>query len=252
MTTRRRSLAFSVIELLLVVALIGVLVALLFPTIARIRARVWDIVSMSNVRTHTQSLASYALDWDDAFVHFTRPDADATILGACGDRDAYRYFANSAFWYLPLAESYYGSCQAEPLYIPSGFDEAIEENRRPWDYFLTSTAITTPAYWNLETRTGRDQWGTQRFDQVRFASAKAVITESAISPLPNGDQASRFIGLGMADGSAGRFSRIELTAPIATGEGVIHNQWIFVDGRYGLHTPDGLLGRDVSRTEQRP
>jgi hypothetical protein len=228
-----------------VVALIGVLIALAFPTIARVRSVAWDVKSIANVRTHAQSVAAYAIDWDDSFVHFTRPGADATIVGACGFRAGYRYFENSAFWYLPIAELEYGSCWSETLFLPGGYDEAIAENRMPWDYFLTPTAITEPGYWNLETRTGREQWGTRRLDHVRFPSAKATITELAWFPTLNGDRDTPFIGLGLADGSASRFARKELAPPIATGEGRFHDQWIFVDGRYGLHTPDGLLGRDI-------
>ena len=240
---------YSLLETILVVALIGVLIALTFPTISRVRAAAWDVKSIANVRTHGQSVTAYAIDWDDSFVHFTRPRADTTIVGACGFRAGYRYFENSSFWYLPIAELEYGSCRSEALFLPHAHDEAIDQDRMPWDYFLTSTAITEPGYWNLETRTGREQWGTRRLDHVRFPSAKAMITESAQSPIPTGDQHTPFIGLGLSDGSARRFARSHLGAPVTTGEGSFHNQWIFVDGRYGLHTNHGVEGRDIQRVE---
>jgi type II secretory pathway pseudopilin PulG len=234
--------AFSLIESILVVAFIGVLIAMSFPTIARVRDRARRLVSLTNLRTHGQSAAVYANDWNDAFIHITRPNADRTIIDGCDRRTAIRYFANTALWYRPIAESYYGSCQSPALYNPSRYDAAIERAADPWDYFLTASAIADPRYWNLETRAGRLQWGSQTLSNVAFPSSKVLFSDGAYGPTI---EMSGAIQLGLIDGSAGRFALTELADPVASGDGAFHDQFLFVDGRFGIHTKGGVAGRDV-------
>lgn len=237
----------SLIELLLVVALVGVLLAMTFPTIARVRGHARDLISVSNLRTHAQVLNMYSIDWNDSFIHFTRPGADATILTACGERALYRYFMNSPMWYRPIAEEYYGSCDADPLYLPDRIDEAKDLNRSPWDYFLTAAAVAMPGYWNLDTRASRAQWGTQRLTDVRYPSSKSAFTADTI-PFGHSSASLRGrVGMCMIDGSGAWFPLRSLAEPVRTGDGAFHDQWVFVDGRYGIHTPEGVLGRDLIR-----
>lgn len=237
---------YTLVESILSIALVGLLVALVFPTFGKVRVHARDLASVSNLRTHAQSLNVYAIDWDDSFIHFTRPGADATILDSCGERALYRYFMNTPMWYRPIASEYYGSCEAESLYMPHRIDEAREINQSPWDYFLTAAAIAAPGYWHLETRTSRAQWGTQRLSAVRFPSDKAAFTAGENSPGQISHPGGR-VGMSMIDGSGGWFPAHQLAEPIHTGDGMFHEQWVFVTGHYGIHTPDGVFGRDLDR-----
>lgn len=239
---KRNAPGYTILELLVVMATIAVLVSLIFPTVSRVRAQARDLGSLANLRTHAQVLSMYSIDWNDSFIHFTRREATQTILESCGVRSAYRYFENSAMWHRAVAEDYY-SC-GSPAFAYPGADPG------GWHYLLTAAAIARPPYWDLETRTGGAQWATSRLTQVAFPGAKAAFIElkpgGAIpAPLAADDQSFRYFGFSMIDGSAGRFSHSQLQTPVATGDGTFHDQFILPYGWYGVHTPDGVLGRDV-------
>ena len=74
MTTRR---AFTLVELLVVVAVIGVLVGSLLPALSGARAGAWRAAGASNIRQLQIANATYATDWDELFVagaiDFRRP-----------------------------------------------------------------------------------------------------------------------------------------------------------------------------------
>jgi prepilin-type N-terminal cleavage/methylation domain-containing protein len=62
MTHPRRILAFTLIEILVVIAIIALLIGILLPTLRRARLEGWKTVSLSNVRNLAQSGAAYQND----------------------------------------------------------------------------------------------------------------------------------------------------------------------------------------------
>lgn len=70
--------AFTLIELLIVIAIIAILAALLFPAIAQAKARGRKIVCTNNLRQFGQALYLYASDNDDYFP----PEGTGTALNS--------------------------------------------------------------------------------------------------------------------------------------------------------------------------
>ena len=72
----RNRVAFTLIELLIVVAIIALLVSILLPTLQKAREEAKVVICMSNLRNINLSLEYYAKDWDDA-----QPITDGTGPG---------------------------------------------------------------------------------------------------------------------------------------------------------------------------
>lgn len=237
--------AFTLIDTLLVIAIVALLITLLLPAIGSARAAARDVVSLSNLHTHTTVFQMYAADWNEYLPCVTRPDVDRTIIRGCGGWGYSPYFGATQVWPIPLADSYYnGRCQGDEFIHPARRDDVLI------DYLLSSSILADPKYWDLTTRTGPNQWRGQKIAAVTFPSAKAVLTEQhPIHGLPTRSAASDApwgIALGLTDGAAGRWKPDELEKPVSSGEG-IYPGILYGLGVYGMHTPDGVLGRDVIR-----
>lgn len=228
--------AFTLLESVLVVLLIGLVTSLLLPTLSAARERARDTASLANLRTHSQVLAAYAADWDDYYPAFADPDATYSIVRGCGRSHTFRYFESVAFWTFALCEGYYDRTPEHASLIhPGQRGEGILHT----NYLLSSAFYAAPSYWNESTRlSGTRQWGPSRLSSVVFNSSKAVAVE--IHPtrgFPHRAVRSG-VGLAFADSSAGRFAGPELQQPYPHGDA-----WIPV-GIFGMHTIDGWAGRD--------
>lgn len=71
------SAGFTLVELLVVVAIISLLAALLFPVFVRAREKARQCACVSNLRQVSLALLQYAQDNDDRCPPFYRPDANA-------------------------------------------------------------------------------------------------------------------------------------------------------------------------------
>jgi prepilin-type N-terminal cleavage/methylation domain-containing protein/prepilin-type processing-associated H-X9-DG protein len=72
---RQRS-GFTLIEVLVVVGIIGLLVAILVPSVAKSRQQARAVVCMSNLREWGKAIQMYANDHDDTLPFENRPKAD--------------------------------------------------------------------------------------------------------------------------------------------------------------------------------
>ena len=66
-TTRRKSSGFTLIELLMVISIIAILAAILFPVFAAAREKARQIVCGSNLRQIGSAVAMYQQDHDESF-----------------------------------------------------------------------------------------------------------------------------------------------------------------------------------------
>lgn len=232
---------FSLIELLLVIVLVGLLVALAMPPLGAVVESGRDLASLANMRTHAQTLVVYAGDYDGSFPEFVTPDADISVVRGCDQALEIPYFHAAYAWPIALCEGYY-----DGVSHGAAFSHPMPSQLGITSYLMSSSLLATPAYWNVETRSGPEQWGVGRLDAVTFPSAKALFVEwhpKRGLPIRGPTMSDDPVALSFADGSAERLQAGSLTEPYPNGDGPWEGRWLPV-GVYGMHTIDGWLGRD--------
>ena len=229
--------AFSLIEMILVVLLIGIVTSLLMPALAAARDSARDTISLGHLRSHAQVLGAYAGDWDEFYPAFADPDATLSVVRGCGTTHTFLYFESVIFWNIALCEGYYSeSLKHKSFWHPAR--KTFEDGIFDTDYLLSSAFYAAPSYWDAKTRRGREQLGPSRLSSVVYPASKAVVVElHPARGLPT-HITQEGIAMSFADGSAGRFSAEELQAPYAKGD-----EWLPV-GVFGMHTIRGWAGRD--------
>lgn len=169
--TPRGHPAFTLIETIIVIAMVATLVAMILPSLGRVKLKAQETVSLGNLRSHAQVFSVYTNDWKGIYPYFTAPDATATVFYPDGNPIAIEYFDAHAFWNLALAPDYYGGNYRHPSFFPPG-----EIGGYPMCYLYPCTFITDPRYWNHETRTGPSQRRPTGAHEVLFPSAKVLLS----------------------------------------------------------------------------
>jgi len=83
---RRASRAFSLVDVMVSIAVIGVLISLLLPTLSHVRESTRRIICQSNLRQIGLGIGQYADEWDDYLApsQFFAPDTPNTQLPSNG------------------------------------------------------------------------------------------------------------------------------------------------------------------------
>lgn len=236
---------FTLIEVILVVAIIGVLLAMLLPGLGRARAAAREVASAANLRSHCQTVNAYLGDWDDSFPWFTDPNATYTIFRFEGRVLKLRYFDAHAFWNLALAPAYYQGNFLHPSFMAPGRDRSYVMT----DYLYSCNFLAGSDFWEAERRVGPAQWRRVRSAEVEFPGQKGVFYAPNLGETvwDNGTPtvaAGERQGVGRVDGSAEFKSIGEYPAGYPTGEG--HWPGSFHTSSAGpiLHTISGSRGID--------
>lgn len=246
-STGRR--AFTLVETLLAVAIIGVLASLMLPAIGQARDRARATVDMANLRSHVGVFGVYANDWKDSFPYFTDPRATRTIIRtANGSIVQTPFFGAHAYWNYALADGYYGGDPHHPsLYSPrirSGAGHL---------YYYGCSFIASPQYWNLRFRVGPSQLAPTFQHQVTMPGQKSLFVFEAVEstpprrvddPLSLPDPQHEVV-LGMTDGSARTTRAAAVRRGVESGDGNLSLGWHNGDFPSAIHTLDGVRGRDI-------
>jgi prepilin-type N-terminal cleavage/methylation domain-containing protein len=100
---RRR--AFTLAEMLVVIAMIVMLLAILLPILPRAREHAWQVQCMSNMRQVTQALLQYTSDWDGRFYPLDPPGGQAGMAAKQDDSQVipwlYGYLRSPAVFHCP-------------------------------------------------------------------------------------------------------------------------------------------------------
>lgn len=240
--------AFTLIELIVAIGIIAMLIGVATPVFSGIRLSSIENKSLANMRSHSNVLQVYALDHREVFPFVTHPDADFTVLRGGGETVQTGFFGANEFWFIALTDSYYDSSLDPDLFTYPGVGGNI--------YLYSSAMFTSPDFWNIRTRNSatRDQWRSVRVGQVRYPSSKVSFTEfrtrknatvfpiwSNFGKVIKGDR----FGFGFTDGSARRPLTGKLTLPYQGGDGGGPQSRLGEIGVSGVHTVDGIFGRDV-------
>lgn len=165
--------AFTLVEVVLVVALFGVVAALLVTSLAESRRRAQHVASLANLRSHSQVFSTYSADAKEAWPAFTIPTATYTVLRTPDNSQAVRvpYFGLVWTWHVPMLKYYsvaLNDASFRQPYYPQKFGVS---------YLYPCVFISQPDFWRPETRElPPSQLRGTRVSDVAWASQKVLLT----------------------------------------------------------------------------
>ncbi len=205
---------FTLLETVLVIAIISLLIAMLLPSLSRLRVSGREIVSQSNARQHASVMSMYAHDNRETWPYLTDPTSTSSVIRYNAGRSAVEigYFSLGSRWGVALADAYYDGNWASPS------QRSPFANRNEGGSFLhydyPCVFIGRPEYWNPETRKlPPSQLLATRVGDVQFPSHKTLIVDSLTAPggsvVPDRLRGVRSIA-SVVDGSAGAWRRDQI------------------------------------------
>jgi len=233
---------FSLLEILVVVAVLAVLIGLTLPALKGARSSSQRLGSLSNLRQHGTAFAAYTADFQDYWPLFTHPDRRVAFL-CSNTRFKPAYFEGYFCWNAALAPQYYGgNCldasfrtpEMEDLWFPNGTS-----------YWYSDVFIADPQYWTYALRKGPAQWRATRASEVTSPSKKAL--HISVGELLSDEQTldrERSPGVGFVDGSVRNVRLADIRPGHRDGPGartILARPHDFPT----MHTLKGVHGRDV-------
>jgi prepilin-type N-terminal cleavage/methylation domain-containing protein len=236
------SAAFTLIELLLVIAIVSIVVALALPALAQTRYSARSAVNLARLQQHAAVHALYAGDFRGSAVYPVDPARPiGHRLVSQSLTFGVHYFGVHTVWNIALADAYY-SGQVMGTAFDSPFRSADQGHAFTTDFHYSKVFLAHPDFWNYFRRIGPSQWQATRLDQVRYPSAKALLYST---PHP-GSVDWRFDGwsgsMAFTDGSARRTPTVLPGHPDGEGD------WpgsLQANQMPAMHTVDGVFGLDT-------
>ncbi len=253
-----RSRAFTIVEVLVSIAVIAVLVAIALPTLSRVRSKTIEQVCVVRIRSSSQAVTQYTMDYRGVmpFGGYERHEVDtpygelATVGGINGLR--------GGLWATLMADYWEGDlwpegmkCPDQPEFDPEatpwgdpGFSILSDGIiREPW-FWLSSAFHLTPESLSRETKVYEGfVVRPQKIHSVQYPSSKSLLFEYFGFCIPQTPQSLAWMDMAQTqllptssstvDGSAFRYARRNAYRP-AIGMGCDF-------------TLNGVLGRDIDR-----
>lgn len=231
---------FTLIEVVLVIALVGLLTLLLLPSVGSVRDKARRLSVLSSMRQHSAIFASYTSDWQDYYPAYARPDATLHVIRSQAQTLVYpRYFDVVSGWNVALADMYYDGRS-------EGIDFQRQREMTPiTNYWYASCFLARPEFWNPATRTGPEQWGAVKSSQVQWPASKVLLFDywRWMGDPPQADRAVADTDVSLVDGSARSAKSRDFLPAYVGGDGGWPGS-VMGFGIPGLHTIDGVRGRD--------
>lgn len=247
---RRERSAFTLVELLLVIMLIGIILAMLMPVLKGVRIQGERVAALSSLRQHSAIFAMYNNDWDDRFPFFAKPLPSRTTLtcekwGPQWPIEFY-YFGSNIWWNMALCDGYYDG---------DGFSHVFRHPAQrgrgypiAWSY--ACCFIASPEYWNQATRMAPPaQLRPTRQPDVLHPALKILLTSRWDAYAAQADPRLPHL-LAFVDGHAAAIKPDRIVAGVPTGDGLFPGYTedglgLPDPGLPGQHTIDGVRGIDV-------
>lgn len=243
--------AFTLLETVLVIAIVSLLIAMLFPSLSNFRVSAREVVSQSNARQHASVMSMYAHDSRETWPYLTDPSSTSSVIRYNAGQSAIEigYFLLASRWGVALADAYYdgvwnGGSHRSPFAV-------LESDGTTLHYHYPCVFIGRPEYWNPETRKlPPSQLLATRVGDVQFPSHKVLIVDSTTASAESGPRANLRSIASLVDGSAGAWRRDQIEQGIGS-DGMDLPRWFDAHPatrRFDLlHTMDGVRGRDIAR-----
>lgn len=181
---RARRKAFTLLELLIVIALMAMLIALAIPSMRSTRAAARRMGCLSNISQVNRIMLAYTIDSRGSFL--CRVGDDQATLSSARGRERFRRQA----LYLLIRDPWlsYSGLKADSriLRCPASQHDSGNPTARTWtrDYSVSETTLIRPDYLipDLSPPAWRSEIGAgvQKIDNVLFPSAKALMFEEVV------------------------------------------------------------------------
>jgi prepilin-type N-terminal cleavage/methylation domain-containing protein/prepilin-type processing-associated H-X9-DG protein len=161
----RRSHGFTLIELMVVMVIIMILAAILFPVFAQARDKARQTVCLSNLKQITMAVLMYANDWNETLPYVPiqegtsgglanlLPPLDAATEGASGYDRPFKNQWDGSLW-VPILMPYVKN--REVWYCPSApRDPADHLDDLSTGYYSGTGSTTNPKVWNTNPYYGK-------------------------------------------------------------------------------------------------
>ena len=240
----REERAFTILELIAVIALVVLLLSLLAPVLHGAWNRAGSTRTLANLRTHASNTAAYTGDWGESFPAMTRHEDEITRVVVNGREYNLNYWSPTVMWPLAMLNEGYESNMAHPSLIER--DDEVAQPWGNWAYSYAASFLARPEFWNPRTREGVHQLASTRVSEVRFPAQKGLFVpfeDLPSSTLDLQDQSRRW-RIGFVDASARAVPRGMLGEWYRSGEGG-HGSGSSSVGFPVTHTIDGIHGLDV-------
>lgn len=240
---RCRHHGWSIVELLVVTAIVATFVAIAVPAFQAVRMESQEAVSRTYLRTHAQVFATYVSDFKETLPFLAAASEQATRYETGGYSADMLVLLQYATWPIALAEPYYsGDLLSKTFHPPSS-----ELGGPISEYWYSQSFVADPGFWIQEQR-------QYSMTQLRAVAAHEVLFPSAKGLCVERDQVfaywelgweggGRPINIALFDGSARAELGDDMTRPYPGGcRGYLLGPII---GLPVMHTVGGVRGRDL-------
>ncbi len=234
---------FTLLELLAVIAVLGILLAVLLPALASVFAASRETVSLSNVRQLHTAVDAYTIGRDGEYPAFEDGEYYPTT-GLGNAMFAFPYWQVATHWTGAVFGTLEYSAETEAVFVSPGSPRSDGPGIAfPSSYHYSTSFAGLPSLWSGSAAADMSLRRPSRTEQVRWPEAKVLLWDfevpwnDARSVTPEGDLTVES-PMAFADGSARTERPIDASAAV---ENPFEHAW----GRARLHnTPDGVRGRD--------
>lgn len=245
---RATARAFTIVEMLVCIVVIGTLLSLALPLLSSARSRARQVASAASTRSCAILLNSYANDNRDSAIVYSKPGEWRSWPGDEQSRMKCGYFYVALVWAHVLKQQGYIP-EIGDVFISPDAPAADPVTGQPLRFpgavhFQPSCSfLATDEFWRPSTRTGPAQWRARALCEARIASRKVLVASIfpwSVAARMGVDRPMLTADLAFVDGTAGRyqFSGGTMTGVFGDGlawaeKGALH---AFEDPP-GTHTP---------------
>ncbi len=236
---------FTLVELLICIAVTAVLVAIIVPAVSGTKARAAQVRTAANLRSSFVVVTTYCDDWKDT-LPAPKPTPSWGFRTVTDDGAVHEYpsyFLWSLHWVVSVLDRYLPRQSSEVLYSSEQLRGSNDGSGSP--FMLPCTSIADPKFWNAATRVGVAQYRGVRRSEVLYPARKVALVDSFA--LFNGRGVSDDQMLApLFDGSVSAKSLDRYLPGVSSGDGRFDGTFHQYDAWLAMHTIDGIRGLDVA------
>lgn len=239
--TRR---AFTIIELLIVISLIGLLASILLPALSQARYSARYLQAASTMRQMYISVTTYGNDSKDGLPYFATPGNPwgPVVVNGVDVRNAQgRYFGPQAVLWPSLLRAYISGRPKLPdrdAMIPVGEKYGLPPEQSDMILYtrfnLSYTAFSAPEYWTNDVPPrNRSLFRGTRWGEIQFPSQKGILVDTQWVTIEIQRRYTLTASFVMADGSTSKAAWSDLNMDLVERPGTTITMPVH-STRYGL------------------